>query len=299
MSSDIGPPDDASVKQWLVAHKIPGIIDCHVHFMPTAVMDKVWAYFDAAPQHYGREWPITYRVGDERRIRTLSALGVRRFTTLNYAHRPGMASWLNDWSLRFARENPAVIASATFYPEPAAALTVATALGAGARCWKIHLQVSDFSPLDPLLTEAWQLVEDAGAPVVIHSGSEPLPGDHTQPHGVAQLLERHPELKLIVAHLGAGETDFYLDLARTHDGVYLDTAMALTDYMGGPTALAPRTLSKLEAAGHAGKIVFGSDFPNIPYSFSHQVEALARLGFGSEWMRAVLWDNPFQALALN
>jgi predicted TIM-barrel fold metal-dependent hydrolase len=44
--------------------------------------------------------------------------------------------------------------------------------------------------------------------------------------------------------------------------------------------------------GLAGKILLGSDFPNIPYPYARQIAGLARLGFGDAWLRAVCWENP-------
>ena len=38
-------------------------------------------------------------------------------------------------------------------------------------------------------------------------------------------------------------------------------------------------------------MLLGSDFPNIPYPYEHQLDALERLGLGDDWLRAVLWDN--------
>jgi hypothetical protein len=45
-------------------------------------------------------------------------------------------------------------------------------------------------------------------------------------------------------------------------------------------------------------VVLGSDFPNIPYPYAHQLDALARLGLGDEWMRKVLWENGARLLGL-
>ena len=44
--------------------------------------------------------------------------------------------------------------------------------------------------------------------------------------------------------------------------------------------------------GLAGKVLLGSDFPNIPYPYARQVAGLARLGLGDAWLRAVCWQNP-------
>ena len=92
---------------------------------------------------------------------------------------------------------------------------------------------------------------------------------------MAALLARHPRLRLVIAHAGAPEYAEFLALAERHERVALDTTMAFTDFfseMGGvyPTALLPR----LRDLGLAGKVLLGSDFPNIPYPYAHQLEAL-------------------------
>ena len=39
------------------------------------------------------------------------------------------------------------------------------------------------------------------------------------------------------------------------------------------------------------KVLLGSDFPTIPYPVAHQLEGLARLGLGEDWLRDVCWHN--------
>src|SRR5262249_42167571 len=101
------------------------------------MLRRVWAYFDRA----GDFWPITYRWPDPERVAHLAALGVPRYPALAYAHRPGMAAELNDWTLDFARATPPCLPSATFFPEPGAVGYVRTALDRGARIFKLHVQV--------------------------------------------------------------------------------------------------------------------------------------------------------------
>ena len=131
---------------------------------------------------------------------------------------------------RVRRARPDAVHSGTFFPEASAAVDVRHALAAGARLFKVHVQVGVFSPLDPLLDEAWGVLEDARVPVVAHVGSAPRPGEHTGPRPVAELLRRHPDLMLVVAHLGMSEYHAFADLAETYDGVHLDTTMAATDF---------------------------------------------------------------------
>ncbi|MCX4091536.1 amidohydrolase family protein [Nocardia sp. alder85J] len=268
---------------------LPAIIDVHTHFMPEPVMRKVWAYFDAAGPMTARPWPITYREGEAQRLQTLRDFGVRAFTALVYAHRPGMAAWLNDWTAEFAAATPDCLHTATFYPEPGAAEYVAAALAAGARVFKVHIQVGDFSPTDPLLTDVWALLADTGTPVVIHCGSGPVPGRFTGPEPIAELLQRFPALRLIIAHLGAPEYTAFFDLADRHDRLRLDTTMTFTDFFDTIDAFPPDALPRLTDLGD--RILFGSDFPNIPYRYGHALYALERLDLGDNWLRAVCHDN--------
>ena len=50
-------------------------------------------------------------------------------------------------------------------------------------------------------------------------------------------------------------------------------------------------LPRLHALGLAGKVLLGSDFPNIPYPYPEQLAGLARLDLGEPWLRAVCWQN--------
>jgi hypothetical protein len=47
------------------------------------------------------------------------------------------------------------------------------------------------------------------------------------------------------------------------------------------------------------RVVLGTDFPNVPYPYDHQLEVLERLGLGDAWLRAVLHDNGARLLGLD
>lgn len=293
--SPAGPREDGDVPAFWAAIGVPGAVDLHVHFMPEQVLRKVWAYFDRAGSSDGPAWPIHYRHDEATRIARLRALGVRRFGALAYAHRPGMAVWLNAWLADLAARVPEAVHSATFHAEPEADAYVAEALEAGARLVKVHLQVGGFDPRDPVLRPVWRRLADARVPVVVHAGSGPEPGAHTGPGAFAEVLAAHPELVAVIAHLGMPEYRAFLELALRHPNVHLDTTMAFTDFL---ERLAPYPRDLLPVlAGHGDRIVLGSDFPNIPYPFAHQLDALARLGLGAGWLAQVCWHTPRRLLA--
>jgi uncharacterized protein len=283
------PVDDADVPRYWRELGLPGLVDVHVHFLPDAVQRKVWQYFADAETHYGVAWPVQYPLPVDERLAVLDRLGVRAFPTLPYPHKAGMAAWLNDQAAAFARQHPQVLHSATFYPEPEAPVYVAEALDAGARVFKVHVQVGDFDPRDPLLDAVWARLAETGTPVVIHCGSGPLAGEHTGPAPMSGLLERHPRLQLVIAHLGMPEYGAFIELAETYERVHLDTTMFATDFIERRTPFDRSWLPRLGAL--RGKVLLGTDFPTIPYPYAHQLAALHGLGLGEEWLRAVLWEN--------
>jgi predicted TIM-barrel fold metal-dependent hydrolase len=280
-------PEVLEVAGFLAELDLPGIVDVHVHFMPDRVQQKVWAHFDRLDP----PWPITYRSSEAERLAILRQLRVRRHTALAYAHRPGMAAWLNAHTLALAAREPAVVPSFTLYPEDDAPAYVAEALAGGGACAKVHLQVGRFDPVDRRLDEVWPQLARAGTPVVLHAGAVDDGSGGEEFCGVApvvRLLDRFPGLVLVVAHAGAPDHADFLALAEATPTVHLDTAMVQTDppYL---TELTGPLLDRLQALGD--RVLFGSDFPGIPYTYDAQVRGLVRAGLGRDWLRAVLWTN--------
>ncbi|GAX54252.1 amidohydrolase [Streptomyces olivochromogenes] len=277
---------------------LPGLVDVHTHFMPERVLHKVWDYFDAlGPLTGGVEWPITYRAEESERLAVIREFGVRAFTAMLYPHKAGMAQWLNSWAVDFARRTPDCLHTATLFPEPGVEGYVREALEQGARVFKAHVQVGAYDPSDRLLDSTWGLLAEAGVPVVIHCGSGPAPGKHTGPEPVARVLARHPRLRLIVAHMGMPEYEDFLALAERYGEVRLDTTMAFTDFSERFAPFPREARTRLVALGD--RVLLGTDFPNIPYPYVHQLHALERLGLGDDWLRAVCYENGARLFAIS
>lgn len=293
------PPENESelIRARLGERGIPSLIDVHTHFMPDSVLRKVWAYFDSAGPLTGRAWPIAYRSDQEARLARLRSFGVTRFSSLNYAHKPGMAQWLNDWSADFADAHPDVLRSATFYPEPEAPDYVTAAIEAGVQIFKAHLQVGAYDAHDPLLDGVWAALEDSGVPVVLHGGNGPTPGEFTGADRMRGLLERFPHLTMVAAHMGMPEYGAFLDLADDFPRVYLDTTMAFTRFTEEMMPFPQERREDLRRLGD--RVLFGTDFPNIPYPYLEALDAVLDLDMGAEWERKVLQANAARLLELS
>lgn len=292
------PESDEDVPAWVASLGLDGLVDIHVHFLPEPVMNKVWAYFDQAEEHYGTPWPVHYRTPESERLETLRALGVRQFAPLVYPHKPGMGEWLTQWALDFAERVPEAVPTGTLYPEPSAKSYVDTALRAGARCFKAHVQVGAYDPRDSLLDDAWGALSDAGVPVVVHCGHGPLRGNHTGLDVFDGVLAKHPRLTAVLAHAGMPEYEAAFELSRKYPRVYLDTTMVGVPFteqmMPSPSDWADRVVEC------ADRMVLGTDFPNIPYSYATQLKAIAGWAedprLGEPFLRSVLHDTPAKLL---
>ncbi|HYO86837.1 MAG TPA: amidohydrolase family protein [Dermatophilaceae bacterium] len=287
----------AGIAAFRKRHDLPGLVDVHTHFMPDRVQQKVWEYFDAAGPLVGQAWPAAYRFDQTTRLRLLRDFGVRVFTALAYPHRPGMAAWLSDWTLGFAVATPGCVPSATFFAEPGAGDHVAAAVRRGAQVFKCHVQVGGFDPTDDTLDDAWGVLAEAGAPVVIHCGSGPAPGRHTGLAPIRAVLRRHPQLRLIVAHMGMPDYEAFLDLAEEFPGVCLDTAVVFTDFVERMAPFPRTALTRL--AGQADRILLGTDYPSTPGDYLHQLEVLERLDLGTDWVQQVCWHNGLRVLGID
>lgn len=287
---------DADVRSWWRALGLPGLIDIHTHFMPAPVMAAVWRYFDSATEHYGRDWPVHYRGSDAERVGQLRVLGVRAFPALLYPHKPGMADWLSQWAREFAAGVPECLPTGTFFPEPTAAAYVREALEAGTAIFKAHVQVGGYDPRDEHLDAVWGQLAEAGTPVVVHCGSGPLVGAHTGPGPFGEVLRAHPRLTAVIAHAGAPEFREHIELVRAYPNVHLDTTMVGTPFMND---FGPLPDDVIATYGELqDRILFGTDFPNIPYPYATQIEAIQGWDHGDDWLRDVCWNNAHRLLQL-
>ena len=285
------PSSDAEVRGFLDRLGLPGIVDVHVHAMPDRLQQAVWRYFDALEDP---PWPVAYRDDLEARLATLRELGVVAHTALAYAHKPGMLEWLNDFTLGLAVDQPQVVPTFTLYPEDGVTDVVARALSRGGAVCKVHTQLSRFTLDDPRLDDAWRLCSEARTLVVAHTSKVygVDGGDATSgPAQIRRVRERHPELRLCIAHLGLPDPDGgHWDAIQELPGVWTDPSGVLVE---PPTQVAPGGM--VDRAGVrerlADHVVFGSDFPSIPHTFAAGLRGLAHLGLTPAGLRAVLHDR--------
>jgi uncharacterized protein len=266
------------------------LIDIHTHLMPERLFTAVRAYFRAHLWRPHYEGPI------EELVETLLTSGVSRFVFMPYAHREGMSRSLNHWVANVqATFAPHAIGFGTFHPEDDALvpeLADEAFVRLGLRGAKLHPQVGKFGLEDPRLYPLYERAIEYGALLLIHAGRRPEANEHTGSRPFARLMRRYPRLNVVVAHAGADEFDAFFDLCGQYEGVYLDTAMVFNNFLGGPPPI--RRVIEFQ-----DRVVFGSDFPNIPYRFDTAIQGILDLRLGRTLEEKLLFTNAARLLGLD
>jgi predicted TIM-barrel fold metal-dependent hydrolase len=274
---------------------LPEIVDAHVHLFPARLHTAIADWFD----RHG--WPVRYRLDAPGVIAFLKARGVRRMVALHYAHKPGIARGLNRFVAGLARAHEGVIGLGTVLPgEPDAVEIVREAFDDGLRGIKLHCHVQCFAPDAAEAAPIFALAAERGRPVVLHAGREPNSAAYKcdvdqlcAVERVEAVLRAHPTLKLCVPHLGFGEEPAYTRLLEKYDHLWLDTAMMAADYFPGGAATEARLVEMIR--NHPDRIMYGTDFPNLPYAWDRELIKLARLPLTAAERAAFFGGN---ALAL-
>ncbi|MEF8789318.1 MAG: amidohydrolase family protein [Haloarculaceae archaeon] len=267
-AADVDADADADLD---VDPRFAGATDCHVHLMPGRLMAAIR---DALNDAAGWEFPHpTDRAGIER---VLGAHGVRRYLALPYAHRPGIARGLNDWVLDAAADSSMAVPFATVHGDDDVGAVVREAFEAGARGLKFQCPVQECGPADPRLDPAFELAAEYDRPILFHAGTAPMFRDspHVGADRFREFVASYPEVRACSAHMGTFEWEAFVEIARANESVYLDTCFAMATVVGDYVDFDPSVIPDSVFEDLAGRVMYGSDFPNMPHAYVREREGL-------------------------
>lgn len=254
--------------------RAPVRVDAHIHLFPERLFAAIRDWFARVG------WDIPYPYREPEVLAALESFGVEEAWALTYAHKPGVAESINAWLGGVVRRAPMVRGFFSVHPEDDDPVGIARrALDEhGLEGLKLHAEVQQLGVDDPRLDGVFDLLEERGAPCVLHSGNAPYPftRDYLDAARVLSRLSRNPSLTAVVAHLGAYQTDAYLDLMERFAGLYLE--VSFTRYPGIPH---PEQMPYARLGRYASRILFGSDFPNITFGYADQADSWLEL----DWVR--------------
>lgn len=266
---------------------LPPVIDAHIHIFPRSIFSAIWKWFDE------NAWHIRYQLSSSEIFEFLLSHGITHVIALQYAHKPGIAGQLNRYMAEKCKKfKNRVTGMATVFPgEKNAEKILQEAFDSGLGGLKLHAHVQCFDMGSDHMYSLYDCCLRNKKPAVMHVGREPKSTaygcDPYQLCGVdkvERILRDFPDLKICVPHLGFDETSAYRELIEKYDNLWLDTAMAITDYFSIKERI---DLSRYRP----DRVMYGSDFPNIPYAWDRELKELKRAHLSNDVLEKVAHKN--------
>jgi len=268
-----------------IPDRIPKIIDSHVHIFPDNIFQSIWKWFDTYA------WPIRYRLNTQDVFDFLLSKGISHIIALHYAHKPGLSRYLNSYMIEQCALNPHVSGVATCFPgEPDIKDLLVDAFQSGLIGVKLHMHVQCVDLLSKSMDIIYDLCSQYHKPLIIHAGREPKSSAYAcdpytlcSAEKIKHILQTYPECPICVPHMGADEYTAYQELIEIYNNLWLDTTMVFADYLPlqKPSLLDFRM----------DRIIYGSDFPNIPYAWDREIQALNNMDLPVDNQNQIFYTN--------
>lgn len=289
-----GLPSFDDEEEAKVPDDLPGVIDAHVHIFPRSIFAAIREWFDE------NAWHIRYELTSSEIFEFLLSRRIRHVIALQYAHKPGIADQLNQYMAEKCSQHPnRVTGMATVFPgEKDGPGILQRAFDSGLGGLKLHAHVQCFDMNSDPMNALYECCGVNQKPVVMHIGREPKSTAYRcDPYALCsadrmeRVLRDFPGLKICVPHLGFDETGAYREMIEKYDNLWLDTTMVITDYF-------PME-EKIDLARYRpDRVMYGSDFPNIPYAWDRELKKLRAADIPSDTLERILYRNAVDFFAL-
>ena len=263
------------------------IIDSHVHLFPDKLFDAIWRWFDKFA------WEVRYKLYTAACIDQLKNSGIDMAVIYNYAHKPDLSESLNKWSYELKQHHDDLIVFGTSHPDDA---NLKQSLNKALKTYdlsgiKLHSHVIGRSPDHESYFPIYEQICKHNKILTIHAGTGPSLAGYAaltkEISGVDKIygfMKRFPGMTCIVPHFGAEEFDEFFDLMSEFKNLWTDNTMALSGYF----EKIPRVDSIIK---YQDRILYGSDFPNIPYDMMTEINNIKALNLGKETEDKIFYKN--------
>lgn len=266
------------------------IIDLHVHLFPERMFYAVWNFFES------HGWGVHHE--NVKKIeQTLTSFGITLAVGLSYPHKKGIAESLNLFMEEVGRESTLFRPFASVHPgdenfEKYVDHAIESEHLFG---FKFQPLVQQFDVNTPRLDYLYERCEQKQVPIVMHIGSGPYANEYVGPKHFSKLIRRFEKLRICVPHMGAPEFDDFLYMLDDYPNMFLDTTMIET-----PTDLFDTSFrgNREKLFSHTDRICFGSDWPNVPYSYKEALDSVDGFGFQNTDRRRIMSENGLRFLNL-
>lgn len=263
---------------------MPRIIDVHTHVFPDALAASAVASLEeqgGIKSHY-----------DGTLAGLLAAMDracVDVSVTQAVATRPAQVRTINDWAASSASAR--IVPFGAMHPDfENPAEEIARMRSLGMLGFKMHPEFQAFAPDEQRVQPIFAAALAEGLIVFMHAGEDAcVPTLHGTPESFARMLDAHPGLTVVLAHMGGWQQwdGVVAQLVGRHD-FYVDTAYTLGH-------LPDERFVELVRLHGADRVLFGSDGPWT--DAAEEIAHLRRLGLSADELDAILGGNAERLLA--
>ncbi|MEI6246758.1 MAG: amidohydrolase family protein [Acidobacteriota bacterium] len=272
------------------------IIDLHIHIQPFHMMkpDVRETFWKGKKDRAALE---ALAENPKKLLAQMDADGIENVGLINYVSPDlmGFTDDCNEWILKYASAAPdRLLAFGSVHPgfTNNVAERARQLVDMGVKAFKVHPPHQQFEAnayLGPLphLAALYQVAEDAGLPVTIHTGTSIFPGARSRlgnPMDVDDVAIDFPKLKILLAHGGRPlwmEEAFFV--VRRHPNVFLELS-------GIPPLRLLEWFPRLEVI--ADQTVWGTDWPSPGvHSMRQNADDFLALPLSDHAKSAILADN--------
>ena len=203
-----------------------------------------------------------------------------------------MAEFLNEWTHEFVNNYQNAIPFGTVWPGDENRLEYLRKIFDEYKFKgiKVHLLVQNFYPDDNRMKVVYDLISDRSKWICFHVGTAPYRNKYVGYDNFKKFIDRYPDMNLIIAHMGGFEYKKFMSLLDTHDNLYLDTTMIYI-----PNNIFSERKSKRpkedDLITYQDRILYGSDFPNIPYDYQSSREGLLEMDLPKKVYENIFYNN--------
>ncbi|NTW28938.1 MAG: amidohydrolase [Coriobacteriia bacterium] len=260
------------------------IIDVHVHVWPDKIAGSAVPSIEAAGQLRAR-----YNGTLAGLIAEMDRTGVDISVVQPVATKPGQVCSINTWAAEI--DNPRLVMFGAMHPDfedPSAEIARIATLGL--KGIKLHPEHQSFTPDEPRLDPIYRAATEHDLVVFFHAGADEIhPGIHGTPEAFATMLDRHPNMRVVLAHMGGYRVWDGVSHVLAGRNVWIDTAYT-------PGYLPDDDFVALIRKHGAEKVLFGSDGPWTDPAA--EIAHLRRLPLAPEEIEGILGGNAARLLRL-
>ena len=263
------------------------IFDAHCHIYPEAIAQRavegIDSFYGGLPfDHCDGTTGTLLRLGRE--------AGISHFLVHSVATTPHQVSSINRFiAAEAARSEGAFTGLGTLHPaSDHLEQDFSELLSLGLNGVKLHPDVQRFEADSPQAMPIYQLCQDAGLPVLVHTGDHRF--DYSNPNRILPILRAFPRLKFVGAHLGGWSVwEDAFTLLSGFENIFVDTSSSF--YWLGPDK--GRDLIRRWGVH---RVLFGTDYPM--WFPAPEIRHLLDLNLSNEEYRLIFWSNAEKVFGL-